>query len=63
MRRASLNSMFCWRMTKENASPPVEHAPKQCQLWRSGLTMNEGVRSVWKGQGALKLRPAFWSAM
>ena len=48
-------------MTNVMTSPPVPQAPKQCQLCRSGETMNEGVFSLWKGQGALNVRPAFCS--
>jgi len=50
-------------ITKEMTSPPVLQAPKQCQLWRSGETMNEGVFSAWNGQGALSVRPTFCSWM
>ena len=58
---ASPKSSFSCRITKEKASPPVEQAPKQCQLCRSGLTTNDGVFSEWNGHRALKLRPAFCS--
>src|SRR5512136_2440570 len=49
---ASLKSTPSFRITKANMSPPVPQAPKQCQLWRSGKTKNEGVFSEWKGHTA-----------
>ena len=57
MRSASLKLWFSAFITKRMASPPSEHAPKQCHVPRSGSTMNDGVRSVWNGHRALNTRP------
>ena len=43
---ASPKSRFSRRMMKAKMSPPVPHAPKQCQFWLSGNTMKEGVFSL-----------------
>jgi len=37
------------RIRKPNASPPTPH-PKQWKIPFLGLTMKEGVFSMWKGQ-------------
>jgi hypothetical protein len=34
-----------------NTFPPAWH-PKHLNVWRSGLTVNEGVFSSWNGQSA-----------
>src|SRR5690606_31334971 len=56
------NSRPSTRRTNSSTSPPVEQAPKQCHVCRSGSTTNEGVRSVWNGQRALKVRPSFFNS-
>ena len=61
-RSASRNSSPSTRRTNSITSPPVEQAPKQCHVPRPGSTMNDGVRSVWNGQGAFHVRPLRFSA-
>src|SRR5205823_12626018 len=51
------NSRPSRSMTNVNTSPPLPH-PKQCQLSRSGLTMNDGVFSAWNGHRPLYADPA-----
>jgi hypothetical protein len=40
---------------------PCSPQPKQCQVSRSGVTMNDGVFSAWKGQRPLWTVPARFS--
>ena len=54
---ASVKVRFSVFITKEKASPPSPQ-PKQWKVCRSGLTVNEGLRSWWNGQRAFRLRPA-----
>ena len=52
-----MNERFSIFIRKVKASPPSPQ-PKQWNVWRSGLTMKDGVRSWWNGQRPLRLRPA-----
>ena len=40
---------------------PCSPQPKQCHVSRSGVTMNDGVFSAWKGQSPLYTVPARFS--
>src|SRR6266699_3609780 len=59
MRTASGKARRSWRMRKLKASPPTPQ-PKQWKIPRLGLTVKEGVFSVWKGQRPFQCSPAFF---
>ena len=48
-------------ITNLNTSPATPQ-PKHLKIPFSGLTINEGVFSVWKGQQHLKFLPAFFKS-
>ena len=55
-----MKSRFSFFWMKVITSPPVEQAPKQCHVPRSGSTLKEGVFSEWNGQRAFHVRPVFF---
>ncbi len=59
-RRAPTKSIPSISCKKEKISPPLEH-PKQCQLCRSRLTINDGDFSLWNGHKPLWFTPAGFS--